>query len=519
MKAAIYGRVSTDRQSEISIEAQVEFCRAYCQRNGLEIHEIYTDYGITGTSTDKRQALQRLMSDAKSGLFQIVVAHKVDRAFRNVRDYENYKFELQQSGIMLAFAESGSNNDPNSELMNGLFALLAQFYSQNLSRETKKGTTIRAKAGQFMGGVPPFGYRISQDKKYEIDPDLAPVVREIFERYADGQTMRQICDWLNPVYKTTRGGHFKVVTIHEMLKNEKYAGVYTYNKNQYSQYGTRKGKKQRDDQIRIEGILPAIIERELFERVAEKMKMNRQGSADIRAKRFYLLSGLMVCGECGSPMVSQPKISKSGIETIYYTCSGHKKRNGCTLPLVRQDWAEENVVKAVERLCNKIDVSKLLDQVNKERFANYEHSSNKMVDAMARKRALESKGEKVAEAVANIGLNDALRKKLEDIERDLMAINQLISQYEIERGSNQIIDPMTIAQGISLVIDLIKHGEQEEKRDALRSVVKKIKIDRQVMTVYLSSGGEDEMVAEVRNIVMLPIAIPMYWASRNKINS
>jgi site-specific DNA recombinase len=96
LKAAIYGRVSTDRQSELSIEAQIEACERYCEQQGWDVYDHYCDFGLSATSADKRPALQRMIRDAKAQCFNVVVAHKVDRAFRNMRDYENIKYELQK---------------------------------------------------------------------------------------------------------------------------------------------------------------------------------------------------------------------------------------------------------------------------------------------------------------------------------------------------------------------------------------------------------------------------------------
>ena len=502
MNVAIYGRISTDRQSELSIESQFEACRQYCKRNGWDVYDYYAEVGVSGTGTEKRDQLQRLLKDAQLHKFNVVVAHKVDRAFRNTRDYENVKYDLEHMGVIMAFAETGSNADPGSELMNGMFALFAQNYSRNLARETKKTARLRVEAGQFLGGFPPLGYMIV-NKKFEINPDLAPVVRDIYQRYASGESMQSICDMLNDKgLKTARGSDFRVTTLHEILKNEKYIGVYVHNKFSFSQYGHRKGKTPGEDIFRVEGVIPEIIEKEIWEEVQKKMIQNKRLSRQKSSKNEYLLSGLITCLECGYSYSGCPKRGKNGKDVLYYSCGGRTRHNGCKAPSLRVDWIDDTVIGLLLKLCDQLDMNKIVEDVNKNIINAKSKAKDCIKDLEAQHRKLMFEGRKLVDLYLANDTSPAIKEKMQQNTKDIEAINALIAEAKLIKSEKLTPSPDIAIRLLEMTKERLLTGTTEEKRAAIQALISKIEVEKENIKVYLkptsgsSESGYKAMVAE-----------------------
>ncbi len=491
MRAAIYGRVSTDRQSELSIEAQIEYCENYCRKNGWQIVNHYTDFGLSGTSIERRPGLMQMIADARDGQFDIVVAHKVDRAFRNTRDYENVKFELEKFGVILAFAETGMNDGGNGDFLNGLMALMAAQYSKNLSREVMKTVRKNVEAGNFMGGLPPLGYKI-ENKKFVIDDETAPLIDFIFTSYASGEySMRSLAEHINSLgFLTSRGRPFTISTIHGILKNEKYRGVYVHNLHQFKKFGKKIGKKTRKDTdvIRMSGLIPRLVSDKVWEAVQKKMESNKSQKCNMsRAKRTYLLSGLLKCSECGSNYVGSVSKNQKGTEVRYYICNGRKRRlTSCDNMPINADWLEEQALKCIARLCDEMDLEKLTKDAN-QAIRDLLKDQKEEIDRQKAKIAKMHREESnIIDAIAAMGLNDALQKRLESVQKDIA-----LAEDRLEAITPRIIpvvDTATVSHMFQLTIKDIQEGTDEQKMRAIQSVVDSIKISKDKVLIKIKAG-------------------------------
>lgn len=492
LKAAIYGRVSTDRQSELSIEAQIEACERYCEQQDWDVFDHYCDFGISATSASKRPALQRMIRDAKAQCFNVVVAHKVDRAFRNMRDYENVKYELQKHDVIMAFTDSGQVDSIQGEFVTGLMALMAQQYSMNLSREVKKTMRKNVEQGNFLGGLPPLGYKIV-DRKYTVDPETAPIAQEIFRRYAQGQSMREVADYLNSKgYRTSRGGPYQVTTLHGILKNEKYIGIYVHNRNQYNRYGKRKGKKSNDDTevIRMQGVIPAIIDKKTWKAVQARMEDNKKlGRAKSKNRRQYLLSGIITCGECGSSFVGQPSKNSRGYETVYYTCSGRKRKNGCTNKPIARDWIEEKAIECVAAMCDALDAEKLMEDANRilKKMRDDQDQERKRQEALlAQKRREETN---LVSSIARMGGNRALEERLLETQIEIENLEDYIESLAPRIITEYKAD--AIAAAMQSVIDGMRTGTPGARKEALQSVVEGVEVYKDRIVIKIKAGLDE----------------------------
>ena len=332
MTAVIYARYSSDNQREESIEGQIRECTAYAEKNGITIVKHYIDRAISA-KTDNRPEFQQMIKDSDKKLFDIVLVWKLDRFARNRYDSARYKTQLKKNGVKLMSATEIISEGPEGIILESVLEGYAEYYSADLSEKVIRGMTENALKGKFTGGAIPFGYIINADHRFEIDPLTAPFVAETFQRYNDGQTMREIRDWLNEKgIKNKRGGPMTFNVIQHMLSNRRYIGELKY----------------RD--VLIPNAIPPIVSVELFNDVQEKMLKNKKAPARRKAEDDYLLTTKLFCGYCGALMFGESGTSRTGEVHRYYKCATAKKHKDCKKKTVRKQWLEDLVVNQTMQL-------------------------------------------------------------------------------------------------------------------------------------------------------------------------
>ena len=353
MTAVIYARYSSDNQREESIEGQIRECTAYAEKNGITIVKHYIDRAISA-KTDNRPEFQQMIKDSDKKLFDIVLVWKLDRFARNRYDSARYKTQLKKNGVKLMSATEIISDGPEGIILESVLEGYAEYYSADLSEKVIRGMTENALKGKFSGGAIPFGYTINADRRFEIDPLTAPFVAEAFQRYNDGQTMREIRDWLNEKgIKNKRGGPMTFNVIQHMLSNRRYIGELKY----------------RD--VLIPDAIPPIVSVELFNDVQEKMLKNKKAPARRKAEDDYLLTTKLFCGYCGALMFGESGTSRTGEVHRYYKCATAKKHKGCKKKTVRKQWLEDLVVNQTMQLVKddaamESIIAKVMELQNKE---------------------------------------------------------------------------------------------------------------------------------------------------------
>lgn len=232
---------------------------------------------------------------------------------RNRYDSAIYKNRLRKNGVKILYAAETVVDGPEGIILEGLMESLAEYYSAELSQKLRRGQRESAMKCIALGGNRSFGYDIGPDKHYCINPQQAPAVRYIFEQYAAGFTAADIVAHLNANgIRTSRGNAFNKNSILRIITNEMYLGVYKY------------------ADIRIEGGVPAMIDRDLFDRCQRQLAFNRAHSGGTGPRADYILSGKLFCAACSRPMKGVSGISHSGEKYCYYACPGHTEKKGCT---------------------------------------------------------------------------------------------------------------------------------------------------------------------------------------------
>lgn len=293
-RAAIYARFSTDKQREESIEAQDRACREYAAKNGLALAETYADRAMSGKN-DKRPEFQRMLKDASLDRFEFVLVHKYNRFARRMSDHVRYEDKLNSYGVQLVAVAEDFGKGKEAVIMKALMRSLSEYYIIDLSDEVKKGHRENALKALHNGGLPPFGYDVV-DQKYIINDFEAAYVRRMFACAADGAGFTELVNEMGDMgICGKRGKPLKYSQIYDILRNEKYTGVYLYSPEQES---NRTIQRIKPGAIRIQDAFPAIISKEQFREV--QIIMDSRKHAGRRSS--YLCSRLVYCGECGAAM-------------------------------------------------------------------------------------------------------------------------------------------------------------------------------------------------------------------------
>ena len=333
MKAVIYARFSSDRQREESIEGQLRECHEYAKKNGITIVHEYIDRALSASKdTEKRLDFLRMIRDSSKGQFEAVLVWKLDRFARDRYDSAHYKHLLKKNGVRVISVTEPISDGPEGIILESMLEGMAEYYSAELSVKIKRGLKENALKGINNGGRTAFGYRLTgkekEPKYYEIDPLTAPIVREIFSRYADGEEIKDIRDDLNARgIKTNYGGAFRYSTLSVLLGNRLYIGEYHYS------------------DVVVENGIPALVDKNVFDKVQRRRKRNQRAPAAKKASEQYLLTTKLFCGDCGETMAGESGTSRNGTTHRYYKCMNAKRKKSCHMKPVKKEWIEDFVVK------------------------------------------------------------------------------------------------------------------------------------------------------------------------------
>lgn len=253
--------------------------------------------------------------------------YTLDRFARNRYDSAVYKAKLKKNGVKIFYAKQPMPDTPEGIILESVLEGYAEYYSENLRRGVIRGMHENALKG-YANGPLPLGYVKGEDKKYKIDPVSARCVQEIFERFASGESCSNIIQYLNDKgYKTGYGKPFGSNSLYNILRNERYTGVYKFG-----------------DTV-IEGMIPPIISKDLFEKAKSNLKHNKKLRGKNKADEAYLLTGKVFCGHCEAMMIGESGTSHTGRIYRYYKCSNRKRFNNCDKKPVNKEWLEEIVVR------------------------------------------------------------------------------------------------------------------------------------------------------------------------------
>ena len=174
-------------QREESIEGQVRECKAFAEKNDIEIIGIYIDRALSA-KTDNRPDFQRLIKDSGRKKFEVMLVWKLDRFARNKFDSAHYKRILKNNGVRVVSATEVISAGPEGILLESMLEGIAEYYSADLSEKVKRGQTENALKAMYSGGTLPIGYVIDKEQHFQIEPVATPLVLQAFTEYSNGKS-------------------------------------------------------------------------------------------------------------------------------------------------------------------------------------------------------------------------------------------------------------------------------------------------------------------------------------------
>jgi len=413
--AVVYARYSSHRQGEQSIEGQLAEAYKYAEAHGLKIIREYIDRAMTGRN-DNRDQFQQMLKDTAKKQFDTIILWKIDRFGRNREEIAFNKYRCKKNGVRVVYVAESIPDSPEGVILESVLEGMAEYYSLQLSQNIRRGNRASAEKCQSTGGNRPLGYKTDPEtKRFVIDPETAPTVRMIFDWYAKGKTVTEIINELNSRgLRTLRGKKFTKNSLHSMLKNEKYIGIYTYK-----------------DELRIEGGVPAIVDVETFAKVQEMLKVNKRAPARTWSRADYLLTDKLFCGHCGSKMIGESGTSKTGAKHNYYICVKRKRERACDKKAIRQEVIEQSVLEKITQILHN---DELLNFIADGVFAYYEEQNKENDFAAGLKKQLAE----IDKAMANLlkaieaGIfNAATKARMDELDAQREEIQAELAHIEL----------------------------------------------------------------------------------------
>lgn len=431
--AAAYARYSTDNQTDNSIAYQMHEITGYCAKNNIRLTHSFIDEGQSGTNTD-RAGFQDMIAAARAKEFSTIIIYDVSRGSRDISDWFAFRKQMRELGVNVisCHQQLGDPLNPDDFLREFITVGLGQHMVLETRQKAMDGISAAAREGKFLGGNPPYGYAV-ENQRYVIVPSEAEFVRKAFDLYYRGYSYNYIMDKLNVSGVVGRKGKpMNKNSLYYMFKNPRYAGIYVWNEYTYQVMRKYIGRKPNPREIRVDGAIPPIVDMEVWLAVQNRLENNKHQNRKISssARRVFLLSGLIECGECGSKYVSYTSKSK-GHEYQYYACGRRYKKgnkaDACHSLPIRGDKLEPAVVDAVKKcLTSQTDFHALAQHIADEYY-----KASGTVDVSAEKNELVSIEAQINNCInAIISGIDAqeLRAKLKDLKDRQRVLTDKIAQ-------------------------------------------------------------------------------------------
>lgn len=405
--AVSYLRVSTRGQAErgggadegFSIPAQREANKRKALSMGAMVGKEFVDRGASAKSAD-RPELQKMLEYIKENAARVdyLIVHKVDRLARNRGDDIDIMRVLNECGVQLVSASESIDNSPSGMLLHGIMSSIAEFYSQNLATEVKKGMGEKIKSGGTVGRAP-LGYlnirRVDEKGREErtviLDPERAPLIKLAFEEYATGNwTIQDLAEHLAACGLTTRSTPkissrpITASALNKVLVNSYYKGVVHYKDVDYP------------------GSHEPLINTETWDKVQTILASRINGERNFKHPHF--LKSSVYCACCGERMIVSNEKKKDGTVYPYFVCAGrHSKRHPeCKTKAVLIDVVETEIEKIYDTYQLPAELRTTLEeQIQKFITTESERYGKELAGLKGQKAKLENKRHKLLEAHYN----------------------------------------------------------------------------------------------------------------------
>jgi site-specific DNA recombinase len=404
---------------------------------------------------DQREGLKQLMRDVELGIIYKVYVTKISRLARNSRDLQNMIYDFEKHNVSFKAINDGiDTSTPMGSVMVKLMGIFAEMERDTIMEQTRSGAEKRAKDGKMYGSAAVLGYdrvidETSKKKntmKIVFNPKEKLIIETIYEMYLGGYGYKAITNKLNKEgFRTKKQKLFAINTVKTILDNPLYAGYIRYGK--YKDWTKKRRKGLVTSPILVEGNHQAIISKEDYDKVQERMKSNQRRKPPVGK---YMLAGVLTCPECGSKMVgSKTRYKKKNgeqVERLYYTCSQfhNKGLTACHSNGIRVDLIDPI---AIKKIAKKLNSTELVDTLYKYIIENTldENSTD------GKRRILEIEIEK--QTTRKIELRKLCTEGIitvEELKEDIEKLNKKTDEYKLLITELDRDDEIQISQSLDI---------------------------------------------------------------------
>ena len=471
MNVGAYVRVSTQEQAKegYSIGEQIERLTKYCAAMEWTLYRVYTDPGFSGASTD-RPGLQEMINDVQAGKLQKIVVYKLDRLSRSQLDtlYLIEKVFLANGCDFVSMNENFDTSTPFGRAMIGILAVFAQLEREQIKERLMMGLDARAKDGKWRGGTPPFGYDYENDT-LRINEHDALIVKTIFEMFLAGSPLQQIETFLISKGFKQRGTDFSVCNLRYILSNYAYAGYIRYR----SEW--------------LPGTQEPIINEADIDAAVKKLEENAARYATTRisvgsTNYTTYLGGLIWCGKCGA-RYGQRRSSMGEARHKTYVCYSRSKQiksmvrdPACKNKIYRADELDEIVFNEIRKLAFDPDYLPSL-------IGSADTDVNKKIRLL--ETELKSVDSQISRFMDLYGLGrfsvEQLDAKLLPLESQRTRLQAELKEISANKTGITEYEAQAVIQSFS---DILEHGDFNEIRCVLETLIDKIVINDDDITIY-----------------------------------
>ena len=468
--ACAYIRVSTDKQEELSPDAQKRLLIDFAKKNNMSLlaENIYIDNGISGKKADKRPEFMKMIGMAKSKEhpFDVILVWKFSRFARNQEESIVYKSLLKKNHVDVMSVSEPLIDGPFGTLIERIIEWMDEYYSIRLSGEVLRGMTEKALRGGYQSSLP-LGYRMNKDTGIPyIYEEEAVIVRKIYNDYIAGHSYLEIARELNALgYKTKRGATFEGRTVEYILSNPFYYGAVRWNRQNHDNHTI----KSISDWIIAEGKHEPLIDKETWDLVQHLIALrSKPYKARAAGHMKHWLGGIVKCSDCGASLMA-------GLNATRYQCGNYNKGKCLHSHFIKTAALEEAVYESLERVLNgsielHYELKKSSNEPEEDSKSILLGQLSKLEDKESRiKQAYRDGIDTVEEYKENKQL---LKDERESLSAKLQSLKDTLSDKD---------DTATMLNNISNVLDIIKDASKDTltRANAIRSIVDHFVYDKE----------------------------------------
>lgn len=481
---ALYIRVSTHDQDELSPDAQIRLGLDFAKSNNIVIpKEFIFVESVSGRKASKRREFQRMISIAKSSdhPIDVIIVWKFSRFARNQEESIVYKSMLKKDGVDVLSVSEPLVEGPFGSLIERIIEWMDEYYSIRLSGEVTRGMIEKALRGGYQAR-PPLGYKIAErGKPPVIVPEEAVIVRTIFDKYVNEKmSFFDIARYLNSLgLKTSHNKPYEARSIDYIIKNPTYCGMIRWNMTS----NETKEIKDKSEWIIVDGHHEPIISKELFEAAQERFNSTYKPKGARPSSTYkHWLSGLLKCPDCGRTMIAKSVAKKSdGSPYVYFSCYGYCKGKCLKSNSISSLKLEPLILSAFDTIL----ASGEINFSYKEIIPIEEINERELLEEQLKMISL--KEDRIKQAYRDgIDTLEEYKRNKEIIENERQEIAQRLEECSLTKPE-PIDEKEIMLQDVENVHKYISSEEytNQQKNDMLRSIVDKIIYNRENNTLDL----------------------------------